>query len=73
MDTVKLTQRSQEALREAQAQAIGLFAATTVRSMVSYLLVALVEQDNGLCGNLLVRMGVDPLDLTRTSKGTNIR
>jgi ATP-dependent Clp protease ATP-binding subunit ClpB len=62
MDTVKLTQKSQEALREAQAQAVRRNHGDVDGE---HLLIALVEQNNGLCSGLLARMGVEPLDLTR--------
>ena len=62
MDTVKLTQKSQEALHEAQTQAIHR---NHIEVDGEHLLFALLQRADGLCSSVLARMGVDPLDLSR--------
>jgi ATP-dependent Clp protease ATP-binding subunit ClpB len=57
MDSNKLTQRSQEALGTAQAMAIKM---NHTAVDVEHLVLALVEQDDGLIARLLGKLDVDP-------------
>jgi ATP-dependent Clp protease ATP-binding subunit ClpB len=57
MDTNRLTEKSQEALREAQSLATGLSQSDVDDE---HLLLALVDQPDGLLPRLLRQIGVDP-------------
>src|ERR1700736_3119263 len=57
MDANRLTQQSQEALHDAQTKALR-FGHTEVDG--EHLLLALLEQPDGLVPRLLVRVGADP-------------
>ncbi|HEX7010456.1 MAG TPA: ATP-dependent chaperone ClpB [Phycisphaeraceae bacterium] len=60
MDPNKLTQKSQEALHAAQAQAVRM---GHQEVDVEHLLLALVQQEGGLIPRLLARMDVQPAQL----------
>jgi ATP-dependent Clp protease ATP-binding subunit ClpB len=62
MDMNKLTQKSQEALHDAQTKALR-FGHTEVDG--EHLLLALVDQSDGLVPSLLERVGADPSTLRR--------
>lgn len=66
MDLEKLTKKSREALSEAQNKAISL-GHTEVDG--EHLLLALVEQSDGLIPGLLTRMGTDGLALAKKLEG----
>ena len=57
MDLNRLTQKSQEALHDAQTKALR-FGHTEVDG--EHLLLALLDQSEGLVGPLLARTGADP-------------
>ena len=56
MNAQKMTQKSLEAIQEAQSIAIG---AQNMQIEQPHLFLALVQQENGLIGQLLSRLGVD--------------
>ena len=56
MDSNRLTQKTQEALHDAQTKALR-FGHTEVE--VEHLLLALLDQSDGLIPRLLARLGVD--------------
>src|SRR6185312_6893379 len=62
VDMNRLTQKSQEALHDAQTKALR-FGHTEVDG--EHLLLALLEQPDGLTGRLLTQAGADPQALAR--------
>jgi ATP-dependent Clp protease ATP-binding subunit ClpB len=62
MDPNRLTQKSREALESAQAQAVRL---GHLEVDAEHLLLALLEQENGLAGRILSQMGVAAESLRR--------
>ena len=63
MDLRKLTQRSQDALSQAQSEALRR-AAPQIESL--HLLSALLRQENGFAGRLLGQLGADPQRLLQS-------
>ncbi len=63
MNAQKFTQKSMEAIQEAQSIALG---AQNMQIEQLHLFLALVKQENGLIGQLLSRLGVDAAALRQT-------